>query len=90
LLLQRIQEKVQLLLRQQQSLQKENAKLRQDLQQARDMASHHETNLEELKQRVDILRFSTGEMDTTEKREFEKRINAYIKEIDRCIALLGE
>jgi hypothetical protein len=29
-------------------------------------------------------------MSEADKKEFEKRINGYIKEIDRCIALLGE
>ena len=28
-------------------------------------------------------------MDELEKKQFEKRINGYIKEIDRCIAMLG-
>jgi hypothetical protein len=28
--------------------------------------------------------------DPNDKKEFEKRINSYIKEIDRCIALLSE
>jgi hypothetical protein len=27
-------------------------------------------------------------MNETEKKEFEKRINSYLKEIDRCIAML--
>jgi hypothetical protein len=29
-------------------------------------------------------------MDEQEKKQFEKRINAYLREIDRCIALLSE
>ena len=30
------------------------------------------------------------EMGEADKKEFEKRINAYVKEIDRCIAMLGK
>jgi hypothetical protein len=33
---------------------------------------------------------SRGETDDTTKKDFERRINQYIKEIDRCIALLSE
>jgi hypothetical protein len=29
-------------------------------------------------------------LNETEKKEVEKRINRYIREIDRCIALLSE
>jgi len=29
-------------------------------------------------------------MSEADKKEFEKKINAYLKEIDRCIALLSE
>ena len=29
-------------------------------------------------------------MNDTDKKELEKKINSYLKEIDRCIALLGE
>ncbi len=28
-------------------------------------------------------------MDEAEKKQFEKRINSYLKEIDKCIAALG-
>jgi len=43
-----------------------------------------------LKQQVNIMKISAGEMSGTDKKEFEKRITAYLKEIDRCIALLSD
>ncbi len=43
-----------------------------------------------LKQQVSVLKLSAGEMSEADKKEFEKRINGYLKEIDRCIAMLGE
>ena len=49
-----------------------------------------EKSADELKQQVNILKVSTGTMNESDKKEFEKRINSYLKEIDRCIALLGE
>jgi hypothetical protein len=39
---------------------------------------------------VEILKYTNGaEMDQEEKKQFEKRINGYVKEIDRCIAMLS-
>ena len=45
---------------------------------------------DELRQQVSILKASAGNMSEADKKEFEKRINSYLKEIDKCIALLGE
>jgi hypothetical protein len=39
---------------------------------------------------VAILKVATGEMNEADKREFEKKINQYIREIDRCIAFLSQ
>jgi chromosome segregation ATPase len=88
--LKRIQDKLQLLVKQQAVLQKENAQLKQELGQSKEQASFHQKNIDSLKQQVDILRYSAGEMSEADKKEFEKRINTYVKEIDRCIALLSE
>lgn len=88
--LKRIQEKLQLLLKEHAILQKENSRLKEELHDAREKIKDHQKNADELKQQVSILKVSTGEMSETDKKEFEKRINGYLKEIDRCIALLGE
>jgi chromosome segregation ATPase len=88
--LKRIQDKLQQLVKQQAVLQKENAQLKAELGQSKDQASSHQKNVDNLKQQVDILRYNAGEMNEAEKKDFEKRINTYLKEIDRCIALLSE
>jgi len=88
--LKRIQEKIQQLLRKQAALMKENSKLREELETARQKIIAQQKSADELKQQVSILKVSAGEMSETDKKEFEKRINGYLKEIDRCIALLGE
>jgi hypothetical protein len=46
--------------------------------------------LDELRQQVSILKLNAGGMNDRDKKEIEKKINSYLKEIDRCIALLGE
>jgi regulator of replication initiation timing len=88
--LKRIQDKLQQLLKQHAVLMKENSKLREELESARQRALVQQKNADELKQQVSILKVSAGEMNEADKKEFEKRINGYLKEIDRCIALLGE
>jgi uncharacterized small protein (DUF1192 family) len=88
--LKRIQDKLQQLLKQHAVLRKENMQLKEQLETAKGQASLQMKNVEELKQQVGILKLSAGEMNEADKKEFEKRINSYQKEIDRCITLLGE
>jgi hypothetical protein len=88
--LKRIQEKLQQLLKQQATILKENSHLKEELVSSREQATLHQKNMDTLRQQVDILKLSSGEMSEADKKEFEKRINGYLKEIDRCIALLGE
>ena len=88
--LKRIQDKLQQLLKQHTAVQKENNRLKEELQEAKDKIAAQQKNMDELKQQASILKMNTGEMDVSDKKELEKRINQYVKEIDRCIALLGE
>ena len=88
--LKRIQDKLQQLLKQYAALQKENSRLIQELASAQQKLAAYQKNTDELKQQVSVLKLSNGEMNEADKKEFEKRINGYLKEIDRCITLLGE
>ena len=88
--LKRIQEKLQQLLRQHVVVMRENNKLKEALESVRQKITDQQKTADELKQQVSILKVSAGEMSGSDKKEFEKRINGYLKEIDRCIALLGK
>lgn len=88
--LKRIHDKLHLLLKEHTAIVKENKKLKDELNLAGKKISDQQKNAEELKQQVSILKVSAGEMNDTDKKEFEKRINSYLKEIDRCIAMLGK
>ena len=88
--LKRIQDKLQQLLKQYTTVQKENNKLKEQLVSVNQKTTAQQKNVDELKQQVSILKLNAGEMSETDKKEFEKRINSYVKEIDRCIALLSE
>jgi hypothetical protein len=88
--IQRIQDKLQQLLRQRDLLLKENGKLREELRKALEGQSDDTRRLDQLKQQVEVLRVTKTAMSEGEKRELEKRLGQYIREIDRCIAMLGE
>jgi chromosome segregation ATPase len=88
--LKRIKEKLQQLLKQYTALQKENSRLKEDLLVAGEKISLQQKSMDELKQQASVLKMNAGEMNEADKKELEKRINSYVKEIDRCIALLGE
>lgn len=86
----RIQEKLQQLVKQHNALQKENQSLKEEVNSSKKLAEQQHANIDRLKQQVEILKLSNGEMNEAEKKQFEKRVNSYIKEIDRCIAMLSE
>ncbi len=88
--LKRIQDKLQQVLKDYSALQKENLRLREELDKNRTQTFTHQQTIEDLKQQVDALKITSGDWDQNDKKDFEKRINSYIKEIDRCIALLSE
>jgi cell division FtsZ-interacting protein ZapD len=85
-----INEKLQLLLRQQSKLKKENERLRVELQEWRSKEEVYQQKISELGQQIQILKLGAGEMNEKEKKDFEKKINLYIKEIDKCISYLSQ
>lgn len=86
--LKRIQEKVQLLMKEQASFQKENERLEKELKKHKDQSAQHMHLIDTLRQQGEVLKLNSGEMSELDKKEIEKRINLYIREIDRCIVLL--
>jgi chromosome segregation ATPase len=84
-----INSKLQQLLKKYAALQKENSILNNEIERYR---SHEKENLEKinsLEMQAGILKASVGKMGEKEKHEFEKRINQYIKDLDKCIAMLN-
>jgi len=86
----RITAKLQHLLRTHELLIKENEKLRTEVTELRSKQENQAGKIAELEQSVAVLRTLTGSMDDQEKKALEKQLNLYIREIDRCIAMLGE
>jgi hypothetical protein len=86
----RIQEKMQQLLKQRDGLLKENGKLKEEVRQLQQEQARHSARLEQLQQQVEILKTTREVMGEGERGALEKRLGQYIREIDRCIALLSE
>jgi regulator of replication initiation timing len=84
-----IQDKLQQLLRQQSLLQKENQKLKKDLEKATVVSEEKERALQAIRQQVDVLKLGSGSLNEAEKNALGKRIDGYLKEIDKCLALLN-
>ena len=86
----RVNDKLQKLLRHYQQLQKDNerqSRLIKDLQETKEKQA---VTISTLQQQAAVLKASAGKMDAADKKAFEKHINQYIKEIDKCIGLLSE
>lgn len=88
--LKRISDKLQLLLKQKHALQKENEQLLKEIGNLKKKEEAQKLNTEELEQKVAVLRTAAGKLSEADKKDFEKRLNFYIREIDRCIAMLSE
>ena len=86
----RVSNKLQQLLKQYQLLQKENEKLKDTLKELQQTKQQEAEQIYRLQQQVSILKTSIGQMTEIDKKVFEKQINQYIKEIDKCIGLLSE
>ena len=85
-----VNEKLQQLLKNHSALKKENTSLKEDLKKLQQKEDEYKTTLQELDQKVSILKAAAGQMNEADQKEFEKRINRYIKEIDKCIGLLSD
>jgi alanyl-tRNA synthetase len=85
-----INEKLQLLLKQHHRARKEIESLKEALEIQKKEAEATGDLVSQLKQQVAILKLAAGDMNEQDKKEFERQINQYVKQIDKCIAYLGQ
>ena len=95
--IQRIEEKLLLLLKKLQQEQAENVLLKEQLQLQQQEAGQQLQTSAMLEEKLHLAKIAgvasgkpaTPEEDEDFKKEMRNRINDYIKEIDRCVALLN-
>lgn len=88
--LKRITEKLHQVVNRYHLLQKEHEQLSKEVVALRDKEKARLIRIDELEMKMTALQTVTGQLNETEKKDVEKRINRYIRDIDRCIALLSE
>lgn len=86
--IQRIENKVQHLLKEYNVSQKEIQRLQKENQQLSKQLQSQTEQAKQLHQKVDSQTLSGSNMEDKAKRDLEKRINTYLKDIDKCLALL--
>jgi predicted nuclease with TOPRIM domain len=84
-----IANKVKLLLKQQEQLRKENERLKAGLASREHELTGLRETMTQLEQKIAVLNASAGKMEGKAKQEFEKKINQYIRDIDKVIAHLN-
>lgn len=71
-------------------MQQENDRLIRVMRDSEQRLKLAQDQIQQLRTQLDAVKLNAGELAASDKKEIEKKINAYLKEIDRCIALLGE
>jgi dsDNA-specific endonuclease/ATPase MutS2 len=86
----RIVEKLELLTTKLRDYKRENEKMRKELEEKKLKWDEQLTKYQEMELQMNVLKSRESDDAKTSKSVLEKKINEYIKEIDRCIALLGD
>ncbi|HEX6915041.1 MAG TPA: hypothetical protein VF145_07355 [Chitinophagaceae bacterium] len=84
-----IQGKLQQVLKHYAAIQRENSRLKKELSAGKSEIKGQQDRLAALQQQVDIMKMGVSKWSVEEKAELEKRIDVYLKEIDKCLALLN-
>lgn len=87
-LLQQLRNKLQLVLKEYGSTRKQLTVLQNEMGRLSQMISEKEAEIERLNEKMAAQSLNRLTHDPDTKKELEKRINTYLKEIDKCLALL--
>lgn len=85
-----IQDKLQLLMKQYQALQKENQQLKSDLAEQAEMLEQRAAEVHALNQQLDGAQIGAQSGNAEQREELQKRIDTYLKEIEKCLSLLND
>lgn len=84
----RIEEKIQLLLKDYALSQKEVQRLQKENQKLQEELGIQSNKVKLLEQKADASKLNVSGLSEKSKKDLEKRINTYLKDIDKCLALL--
>lgn len=86
----RIHNKIQLLLKQLSALEKEKDQLEKDNIRLRQQKEIYESHVKNLQEQNYLLKAATNNMSDVDKTALEQSITKYVRDLDKCIALLSE
>jgi hypothetical protein len=86
----RIEEKLSKLLSRLKELEKENERLQKELLNKNVICEDLRKKADQLELGINLHKASESQDAQISRNALDKKINEYIKEIDRCIALLGD
>jgi hypothetical protein len=86
----RVTEKLNELVKKYDTLKKENERLRGELIPAKEREVVFLEQISNLEQKIMVLKAGTGKLEDADRKELDKRLHTYLKEIDKCISMLSE
>jgi archaellum component FlaC len=86
----RIQDKLQALQKQFQQVSRDNERLSQDALSFQEKDRLQQHRIDHLEKQLELNRAVRPAMTDKDRQALEKRINQYLREIDKCITLLNE
>jgi len=88
--LKRVHEKILQLVKQHHALQRENERMKEELKKMQIRYESLSRDADKFRQQAELLKMSGNNLEEPDKKMLEKRLNQYVREIDRCIALLHD
>jgi len=88
--IERISRKVKFLREKKETLENENNHLKNEISKLLTTLAEKDSQLHQINQQIQALRLVSSDLSPDEKKDLDKKLNDYIKQIDRCIALLSE
>ncbi len=85
-----INKKLQQFIKRYAALQKENSILSREIIEYKEKEKAEMEKINLLVMQASILKASAGKMNEEEKMEFEKKINLYIKDLEKCMTMLNK
>jgi hypothetical protein len=86
----RVAGKVAKLVKDFRNLRKEHDKLKEELIKRRETEENLKERCRMLENQLNLLKATSGQLEGQERKDLEKQLNHYIREIDKCISLLGQ
>jgi chromosome segregation ATPase len=86
---QSINTKLQAFIKKHAAIQKENAILLKEIEKIKADQKNYLEKIETLEIQIGILKSSSEKMNDKERSGFEKKINQYIKDLDKCITMIN-